>query len=314
MNVTNPDDTRIGIAFHNPDYTSNYYFTGWGKILTPDEMRDEMMFGNPLISTAGSATIEDSTLDYYIDNALGMVEREYDIDITPRLRVYLQPRTGSPQRKERDDIDPELTQLRDGLSEIQQRKYVTSEGTGYDYYRHRAQYYLYTKLDHRPLSKVYGWKLFDPFGNVTLDLMKGLNERIGLDAELQYFPNVGSFVTENVTLLFTNYATYPYDEFPNALQVDYMTGYENASVVPRDLIELIRKIAGISLMATYGDGKTSALAGGSVSFNSISESFQTTLSATSAAFGARIKQYQDEIKKQNIQLKQKYSRTVFGIL
>ena len=67
-------------------------------------------------------------------------------------------------------------------------------------------------------------------------------------------------------------------------------------------------------MATYGDGKFAAVASRSVGLAGISESISTTMSATSAAFGARILQYQKEIKEWLAVNKQKYSRTSIGVL
>ena len=67
-------------------------------------------------------------------------------------------------------------------------------------------------------------------------------------------------------------------------------------------------------MNIYGDGKLAAIASRSVNLNSVSESINTTLSATSATFGARIIQYQKEIKAWFAQNRAKYSRTPFGRL
>lgn len=314
MNVDNPNDTRVGRAFNNPDYTGNHHFPGWGLIITPDEIRDVELFGNPLVSTAENATIEDEAIQYYIDNAIDLVEVDFDIDIIPRVRLHPEPRRGREDVPERSDIPQEAVDLYNAMNDLQKSKYYTDEGTEYDYMYHLAQDYLRTKLDHRPLIKIWTWDMYDPFDNKMLNLKKGMRQRNDLDAEVQFFPSTDSYATSNVSLLFTNVATFPYDNFPNALKFDYMSGYKNSSAVPYDLVTFIMKIASINVMSVYGDGKTSALAGGSASFNSISESFQTTLSATSAAFGARIKQYQDEQKIQYNRLKQKYSRTIIGVL
>jgi hypothetical protein len=67
-------------------------------------------------------------------------------------------------------------------------------------------------------------------------------------------------------------------------------------------------------MATYGDGKMSSIASRSVNLNSVSEAISTTMSATSAAFGARILQYQKEIKTWFATNRQKYSNTSIGVL
>ena len=96
--------------------------------------------------------------------------------------------------------------------------------------------------------------------------------------------------------------------------IDYRTGYSNAETVPDELRSIIKKIAAVYLMATYGDGKLAAIASRSVNLNSVSESISTTLSATSATFGARILQYQKDIKAWFAQNRGKYSRTNIGVL
>jgi len=77
---------------------------------------------------------------------------------------------------------------------------------------------------------------------------------------------------------------------------------------------VIRKLAAVTLMNIYGDGKFAAIASRSVNLNSVSESISTTMSATSAAFGARIIQYQKEIKEWFALNSTRYSRTMIGVL
>jgi len=67
-------------------------------------------------------------------------------------------------------------------------------------------------------------------------------------------------------------------------------------------------------MNIYGDGRSAAIASRSVSLNNVSESISTTMSATNAMFGARIIQYQKEIKEWFALNRSKYSRTFIGVL
>jgi hypothetical protein len=115
--------------------------------------------------------------------------------------------------------------------------------------------------------------------------------------------------------IWQTYLLTPYTrDLQDVFLIDYLTGYENCEDVPDDLRYIIKKIAAITLMATYGDGKFAAISSRSVNLNSVSESISTTLSATSATFGARILQYQKEIKTWLTTNRQKYSRTSIGCL
>ena len=83
--------------------------------------------------------------------------------------------------------------------------------------------------------------------------------------------------------------------YPGALESDHTTGYENSDFVPEGLRSVIGKYATIKALAVVGDGLLAGFSSQSVSLDGLSESFSSTQSATSAYFGARIKQYGDEI-------------------
>ena len=98
-----------------------------------------------------------------------------------------------------------------------------------------------------------------------------------------------------------------YDDLANSYLIDYATGYDNASRVPDDLKELVAKVLAIKIMSAYGDGIVSGLASFSIGVGVLHESVNTTMSAASAFFGARIKQFQEEIKDWMQRHKNRYS-------
>ena len=311
----NPSDNRVGTSFGNPDYESSYHAPNWGYILTADELRYDYLFGNELVSQTGNQTIENHTLLTHISRSIELWEKELNFDILPRMRRYRDPdNRGNILNNFNRDLSQEDIDRLNLMDQRQKGILFTSEGTEYDYNRKMSKQYFYLKLDHAPLERVVGIKLQDPMRKDYVDMTPDIISHEGLESVLEYYPRNTAFYGTNIPLIFTQYMKYPYDRFPNAVKVDYDTGFINASMVPGDLIENIGKVAAMITMAKFGDGKTSALAGGSSSFNSISESFQTTLSATSAMFGARIKQYQDEIKEWMKENKQKYQRTLIGSL
>lgn len=84
-------------------------------------------------------------------------------------------------------------------------------------------------------------------------------------------------------------------EIPNYWTVCYCTGFD---ILPEDLLDIIGKLAAIGIFNIAGDialGQ-SALANYSLSLDGLSQSVGTTNSATNAAFGARIINYQKEVK------------------
>jgi hypothetical protein len=92
---------------------------------------------------------------------------------------------------------------------------------------------------------------------------------------------------------------------PNYWSCVYCTGFDR---VPRDLLDIVGKSAAISIFDIAGDialGQA-ALASYSLSIDGLSQSIGTTNSATNAAFGARIINYQKEIKTQADQVRTFY--------
>jgi hypothetical protein len=63
-----------------------------------------------------------------------------------------------------------------------------------------------------------------------------------------------------------------------------------------DLREIIGKKAAVSLLNIIGRGLMSGFSSSSLSMDGVSESFSSTQSATSAYYGADVKQYESEIK------------------
>ena len=85
------EEYRVGFAFNNPDLTSSHHADNWGLLLTPDEMRYIVMFGTKLTSPDANQTYDDNMLQYYIDNAIYMLERDLGISLFPKIVRYRDP-------------------------------------------------------------------------------------------------------------------------------------------------------------------------------------------------------------------------------
>jgi len=100
---------------------------------------------------------------------------------------------------------------------------------------------------------------------------------------------------------------------PNYWQITYCTSFNQ---VPEDIIDVMGKLASINIFNQMGDialGQA-GLASTSISIDGLSQSVGTTNSATNAAFGARIINYQKEIKTALPDLKSKYKGIGFIVV
>lgn len=92
---------------------------------------------------------------------------------------------------------------------------------------------------------------------------------------------------------------------PNYWYVEYCTGFDR---IPQDILDVVGKLASLGLFNIAGDialGQA-ALANYSLSIDGLSQSIGTTNSATNAAFGARIVQYNKELKDSLAKLRSYY--------
>ena len=306
-------ETRIGFSFNNPDITSDYHAPSWGLLVSPDELRYDEMFGNPLIAEVDSQTITNEQLLDYARIAIRYLEVELRIDILPR-RIRYEDQIGEDGniilRTDYDDSNY-LSKL-----DRKQKKSLYIREQGYPYRIIAARKELRTKLKRRPVRDILSAQFVDPyFGNTVIDLMPYRIVKKGLSGTCYFRPRnlrTRGFSYQNY---WDNFLYAPYGkDYQRIILIDYETGYENCEDVPDELRNIAKKLAAVTLMNIYGDGKTSAIASRSVNLNSVSESISTTLSATSAAFGARIMQYQKEIKEWFAQNRAIYSRTTFGRL
>lgn len=92
---------------------------------------------------------------------------------------------------------------------------------------------------------------------------------------------------------------------PNYWSVEYVTGF---TTIPKDIMDIVGKLATISVLNVAGDIALgiAALANYSLSIDGLSQSLGTTMSATNAAYGARILEYTKEIKESISKLKSYY--------
>jgi len=306
-------ETREGFAFNNPDCTSDYLAPSFGRIIHPDELRYDELFGNALIAESDSQSITDEQLSDYERLAIRYVEVELNIDILPRRIRYQDLIDEDGNEITRTDFDD--TAYLAAMTDKQKAElYIRELGYPYRLIAQRRESRI--KLRRRPVRDVLTANFVDPyFGDTIIDLMPYRIIKKGLSGVCYFRPRQLTTRTNTYQYIYSKYLTLPWvRSMQNIFLIDYETGYDNCVSVPDELRNIIKKISAVTLLNIYGDGKFAAIASRSVSLNSVSESIGTTLSATSATFGARIIQYQKEIKEWFAQNRSKYSRTMFGSL
>ncbi len=299
-------ENRIGIAFGNPDFTSDYYATrrgvpGFGRIVTPDEIRGHYLFGHRLVSVRGDV-VTDANLQFYIDKALEQVETDLNHII---VATKYRHRAVNPDTPRTDIPSGEVFRW-DDL---------------YEFNKNQFENFIQIKLHRKPITQISLWNLYDPStSRVLINLLPWakLKHEFGL---LQAFPragqglftfpmaNPGGFVGQGIGL-------YPggYDRYPNGYGVDFIAGYENARNVPYELVEIVGKLATIKVACDYGDGIMPGLTSSSVSLSGISENLATAASGANTVFGGRIREYMEQIKDFWDRNRRKYIGITMGVI
>jgi hypothetical protein len=275
----------FGVTFENYESPDG----SWGDIITPDDLRYTYMFGVDFRASNG-APYTDAQIQYFIDAAISQIERQLNITL----------------KKTRIKCVPGRRGLQKGIDYDEEENYYT-------YSRAKIQRNGMIDLRKRPVLAVSRLDLMSRHNSAhslldayTLDKTKG---RITFFNRL---PRVDdSYRAVQV-------AAYPYGsetwERNLLYAIDYTAGYEKADDVPMDLREIIGKQAAVSLLNVIGRGLMSGFSSSSLSMDGVSESFSSTQSATSAYYGADIKEYKDDIEHYIAANKLKFGHIALGAL
>lgn len=315
------EEFRSGYAFNNPDTTSSHHFPSWGKIITPDELRYIVLFGIKLTSPEDNQVYDDNMLQYYVDQAIGVLEADFNFHIVPRIILHQDQKDSEGNRIDRfslpagheNAVRDDDKALIDQMTAIQKSRLVLRE-QGYPYRRNTAtNNFMYMQLRQRPVQRVTKSKMVDPVQRTLIDLFPYLEEDLEMSGKVQF---AFTQMSANLPLFLSGLSPfrYPFNDYPSALQIDYRSGYPHSSAIPHDLREGIRLYAGLLVMNDYGDVKLPGIASQSLNLNSISESFSTTQSAENSLYGARIKEYAKQFKEWYNKNRYRYGSMLLGAL
>jgi hypothetical protein len=260
----------------------------WGDIITTDDLRT-YLWGVDFRASNG-ASFTDAQMQYFIDAALEETERLLNITI----------------KKTRVVCRPELRGLKYGVDYDAEEDYS-------EFKRERVQRFGMITTRKRPVISISrldlinrNEKIMSLLGAYTYDKTKG---------KIKFFnrPPRSSDSMRSIEA-----AIYPYGagslERNLFYAIDYIAGFESSDDVPMDLREIIGKKAAVSLLNIIGRGLMSGFSSSSLSMDGVSESFSSTQSATSAYYGADIKEYKDDIDRYITENKLKFGHAVIGSL
>lgn len=275
-------------------YTFNNYEPEpgeWGDVLTPDDIRYTYLFGIDTSATdASKGALTDEQLRYLIEQGLADFEKFLNIDI--RRRKYVTEPASTLKRSHvwREGVD------------------YTDEDDKYAFDPAMWTQFGFLQLRHYPLIQINRAVMLTVVGGQILDLKNmswlRLFKRSGqvnmypVQGQMSYGPFA---VAGNMWRL--NIGT----QYPQGFAFDYETGFESSAFLPKDLRGVIGKWVTIQVLNILGDAHLPGVASSSISLDGLSESRSTTKSAQAGMYGARVKQYLDDIQDWLVKNKFKYA-------
>jgi hypothetical protein len=229
------------------------------QILSVQNLKDIYLYGLDLTDDAGNE-YPDIMFEWSIAFAIDWLEKELDIKIRP----------------------------------------TTITGERYDYYRADYIQWVTIKLRQAPVISVESVKVIWPSNQEVIAFNSEWIKLRPDSGQINIVPTAGTLST----VLFTGAGSFlpllagGRDWIPDLFSIDYTAGFAEGSL-PMDLREIIGKKASYGPLNVAGDLLGGAgIASQSIGIDGLSQSFNTTSSATNAGYGARLLQYTNEIKEQ----------------
>lgn len=271
------EEEKVGYTFGNYGPPPG----DWGEAYTPDDIRYTMLFGIDCVgSDIAQSEFTDEQFRQIVREAVGEFEAYLTMDIRRKRYMTFGARAKTTEVRARfwnSSVD------------------YTDEDDPYDFDPQLWNHYGFIQLRHWPVISVFRAKWYSPVRGEIMDMIANNWVRVEKQfGQLHMFPQGGfSYGPYSVygPLWTGSYSA----RYPDAFEFDYETGYESSDFIPDGLRSTIGKYATIKALAVVGDGLLAGFSSQSISLDGLSESFSSTQSATSAYFGARIKQYSDEI-------------------
>jgi hypothetical protein len=226
------------------------------NIMTISELKDIFLFGLDLTNDAGEP-FPDLMFEWGIRSSIAWLERRLDIKIRPTAIV------------ER-----------------------------YDYYRNDYLFWTITKLRQSPVVQVNSVKVKWPSNTTVIDFPSDWIQLRADSGQVNIVPTSGTLSQVLLTAggSFLPLVASGRDFVPNIIEIDYVAGFAEGEV-PHELRDVIGKMSSFAPLNVAGDLIVGAgIASKTISIDGLSQSINTTSSATNAGYGARLGQYEKELK------------------
>ena len=258
----------VGYSFNNYKVPEGE----WGTILTPDDIRYTYVWGTDFKSSQGN-NFSDEQIQFFIDAGLADIERRLNISIR--------------KRRIKSELTVEQQKLKKGVD-------FDEEEALYDFAYRKIQRYGMIQTKQRPILKVSRCTLINK-SESNVDLLPSVvpDKKNGVLKFLKR-PYKPSDTWDGIS---TSISRYGSETFNNHLfyAVDYDAGFETSDDIPDDLRQIIGESIAMAILNIIGDGLMSGLSSTSLSMDGVSESYSSTMSATSAYFGARLVEYRKDV-------------------
>lgn len=273
------DRTRYQVRYEN---TVNGNLTSFSRavegvlnpaldVLSVQDLKTNFLFGIDLTDDAG-VPYPDSLFAFYIQAAVAQVEMEFDIIVKPTV----------------------------------------IEAEAHDFIKRDYDKYVFTVLDFRPIVSVERVELVLPTEVRVIDYDPNSFQVDFNAGTLEIVPGSGQ-ITLGQTGAFLPLVFGGQDYLPRTIRVWYTAGISDRTVrgrhgVPANLVEYIGMLASEGPLGIAGDLIVGAgIASQSISMDGLSQSVNTTSSATNSGYGARIQQFQKRRKELKSAIKAAFS-------
>lgn len=168
----------------------------------------------------------------------------------------------------------------------------------HDYFREDYRAFSFIQLDNYPVISVEEYRVQYPSGQTVVVFPPEWFRLDPAKGQIQVVPTAGTLseflVGQGGSFLPAIYNGM--DFLPQLFRLEYTAGFGRGQV-PRDIIDMIGKLAAMGPFNIFGDLITGAGIGNlSLSLDGLSQSITTTQSAMYGGYGSRVLQYSKEVK------------------
>lgn len=279
------DPVKVGYFFGNYSPPPGSF----GEVLTADDIRYHYMWGiDAVANDKMNSEWDDEQTRFTVETAVKDIEKWLTIDIYHR-KYKTWPNLELGVSRPGQDIKVPIWM--DGDPKI-----YTDEEMPYDFNPDEWMNYGFLQLRHRPIIKMNRLQLVGPTGSAVLDLLQNNWVRINkITGQLNSFPR-NQMIFGPAMMGYGSILMWTMKRYPQGLEADYETGFQTAADIPADLREIVGKLSAVKILNFVGDGLLPGFSSQSVSLDGLSEAFSSTQSPTNTFFGARIRDYLEDIK------------------